>query len=160
VSAFLERFSEELKIDKPAISPEAMQHSATRPGPGTCASWSIACAAVLIFTRGFAIQRDDIERAMAGAPGAAVPAGAPGSREMLQRFLKDYLQANAGPGCEPRLMESVERELLIEAMMRAGGNQSKAAELLGIPRPTLHAKLQRHGIRTTTVVDDGGGSPR
>jgi DNA-binding NtrC family response regulator len=115
---------------------------------------------VLIFTKGFAIQRDDIERAMEGVPGAAIPAGSPGSREMLQQFLKGYLDANAGPGCEPKLVETVERELLIEVMTRSGGNQSKAAELLGIPRPTLHAKLQRHRIRATTVVEEGGSPSR
>ena len=57
-------------------------------------------------------------------------------------------------------METVERELLLEAMQRSGGNQSRAAELLGIPRPTLHAKLQRHGIRATTVVEEGGSPSR
>ena len=34
-----------------------------------------------------------------------------------------------------------------------------AAELLGIPRPTLHAKLRKHGIRTTTVVENGTRPP-
>ena len=51
----------------------------------------------------------------------------------------------------------MEKELIVEALRRTKGNQSKAAELLGIPRPTLHAKLQRHGVRTTTTVDEGNG---
>jgi DNA-binding NtrC family response regulator len=72
--------------------------------------------------------------------------------------VKGYLEMNAGPGCEPRLMDSVEKELIVEALRRSQGNQSKAAELLGIPRPTLHAKLQRHGVRTTTTVQGSNGT--
>ncbi|MGG0716760.1 sigma 54-interacting transcriptional regulator [Robertmurraya massiliosenegalensis] len=39
-----------------------------------------------------------------------------------------------------------EVELIIEALRKAGGNKSKAAELLGIHRTTLYQKLKKHGI--------------
>ena len=52
-------------------------------------------------------------------------------------------------------MESVERELLAEALRMSGGNQSRAAELLGMARPTLHAKLRKHRIRTAATVEQG-----
>jgi len=45
----------------------------------------------------------------------------------------------------------VEKHLLAEALRRTHGNQTHAARLLGLARPTLHAKMQKLGLR-----DEGG----
>ncbi|MCS0788620.1 sigma 54-interacting transcriptional regulator [Cytobacillus firmus] len=39
-----------------------------------------------------------------------------------------------------------ESELILDALRKAGGNKSKAADLLGIHRTTLYQKLKKHGI--------------
>jgi DNA-binding protein Fis len=44
------------------------------------------------------------------------------------------------------VLEDVERKLILEAMERASGNQSKAARLLGISRDTLRYRLKKHAI--------------
>ncbi|HEU0203607.1 MAG TPA: helix-turn-helix domain-containing protein [Burkholderiaceae bacterium] len=44
------------------------------------------------------------------------------------------------------VMQAVERPLLRFAMERCAGNQSSAAELLGINRNTLRKKLQDHNL--------------
>jgi DNA-binding NtrC family response regulator len=44
------------------------------------------------------------------------------------------------------ILEDVERKLILEAMERASGNQSKAARLLGISRDTLRYRLKKHAI--------------
>ena len=41
----------------------------------------------------------------------------------------------------------VEKTLLRMIMERTGGNQTQAAEILGLNRNTLRTKLQKHGIR-------------
>ena len=48
-------------------------------------------------------------------------------------------------GLEPRV-EAFERSLLAEAIDASGGNQSRAAERLGIKRSTLQYKLAKHGL--------------
>ena len=39
-----------------------------------------------------------------------------------------------------------ERHRIAEALQRTGGNQTRAAELLGMNRNTLRKKLQQHGL--------------
>jgi Fis family transcriptional regulator len=41
---------------------------------------------------------------------------------------------------------TVEKPILEAVMARAAGNQSHAAEMLGINRNTLRKKLQQHGL--------------
>ena len=44
------------------------------------------------------------------------------------------------------VMTVVEKPVLEVAMARAKGNQSSAAEILGMNRNTLRKKLQQHGL--------------
>ena len=41
---------------------------------------------------------------------------------------------------------TVEKPILEAVMVRADGNQSQAADMLGINRNTLRKKLQQHGL--------------
>lgn len=45
-------------------------------------------------------------------------------------------------------MDAEERERLVEALRRTGGNRTEAARLLGIGRTTLYRRLAAHGIDT------------
>ena len=51
-----------------------------------------------------------------------------------------------------QVRDAAERRALEEALVLAAGNISRAAELLGVARPTVYDLLQRHGI--------GGGLAR
>lgn len=67
-------------------------------------------------------------------------------REQLERYLNDLGDA------QPRDMLSmvvscVERPVLQIALEQSGGNQSRAAEMLGITRATLRKKLQAHNLQ-------------
>jgi DNA-binding NtrC family response regulator len=43
-------------------------------------------------------------------------------------------------------VEAVERHCIAEALGRVRGNRSAAAELLGVSRQSLYAKLNRYGL--------------
>lgn len=45
------------------------------------------------------------------------------------------------------VLHCMEKPLLEYVMHRAGGNQSKAAEILGLNRNTLRKKLQQHNLQ-------------
>jgi DNA-binding NtrC family response regulator len=59
---------------------------------------------------------------------------------------------SSGRGGYDSARETLDRGLVLDALDRAGGNRTKAAELLGIHRRTLYNKLERLGI-------DPDGSP-
>ena len=66
-------------------------------------------------------------------------------RESLEQYFKDLR------GAEPHSMHAmviatVEKPLLDVVMKQADGNQSKAAEWLGINRNTLRRKLLEHKL--------------
>lgn len=44
-------------------------------------------------------------------------------------------------------LDEVERTLLQKALTMAGGNQTRAAKLLGISRHTLIYRLEKHGLK-------------
>jgi two-component system NtrC family response regulator len=45
-------------------------------------------------------------------------------------------------------LESLEKELILKALEKAGGNKTRAAALLGLTRRTLYSRLEKHGLGT------------
>ncbi len=52
--------------------------------------------------------------------------------------------AGAGDAVAP--LDEMERKHILSALQAAGGNKKRAAEMLGIDRSTLYAKLKRYGL--------------
>jgi DNA-binding protein Fis len=67
----------------------------------------------------------------------------------LRQLIEDYLKAYHGGSAHLEFLEAAERLLLSEAMRLHKGNQTHAAKFLGLARPTLKAKLDKHHIGTT-----------
>ena len=52
-------------------------------------------------------------------------------------------------------LETLERELIVQALERAAGNKSQAARLLGLTRRTLYSRMERHGLRRPGEAGEG-----
>lgn len=66
-------------------------------------------------------------------------------RKSLERYFKD-LGEQPPTNVYEMVIFTVEKPILEAVMARADGNQSQAAEMLGINRNTLRKKLQQHGL--------------
>ena len=67
-------------------------------------------------------------------------------RDNLERYFAD-LGDSEPANMLAMVVSCVERPVLQVALEKANGNQSKAAEMLGITRSTLRKKLQSHGLQ-------------
>jgi Fis family transcriptional regulator len=63
-----------------------------------------------------------------------------------RRYLADLNGTPCREGLYARMLREVELPLLREVLVWSGGNQSRAAEVLGIHRATLRKKLRELGI--------------
>ena len=111
----------------PEISAAAEDALASNPWPGNVRELRNAMERALVLTTGPRIE----PAALSDAPLPAAP-------------------SEAGPGIELRLpdlrLESAERLLIQKALQAAGGNRTRAAELLGVNRQTLYNKAKAYGI--------------
>jgi two-component system nitrogen regulation response regulator GlnG len=112
-----------------------------------------------------ALARDDVldaaavEAALAGAAQAGPSAPAPGET-LAQAFDRHLaaLFARHGAALPPdglwdRLMEDIEPVALARALDATGGNQLRAARLLGFNRNTLRKKLNDRGVDPHRPLD-------
>jgi len=67
-------------------------------------------------------------------------------RKALKEYFKDLDGEEPCCGMYDMVMNCVEKPLIEMVLEHAGGNQSRAAEMLGINRNTLRKKMQEHGI--------------
>ena len=66
---------------------------------------------------------------------------------LLDQYFTDLSGENPN-GVYDMVIQSVEKPLLLYIMNLAEGNQSKAADILGLNRNTLRKKLKQHRIET------------
>ena len=122
---FLRRFARQLDRPVPQLAPETLELLRAYPWPGNVRELQNAIEHALVLCDGPVLGPQFLPRE-------------------IQR--PDLMRAPAATGSTPLTLGGMEREALLDALRRAGGNKKRAAELLGIHRPTLYAKLKRFGI--------------
>jgi DNA-binding NtrC family response regulator len=128
IAAFVRQFAQQLGKPEPDISPEAFQKLLDYSWPGNVRELQNAIEYAVVLAR----------------------QGMIGLKELPTEIqLPPALQQTeiAGlPRSGVQSLDDVERTAIIQALAECHGNKKKAAELLGIQRPTLYNKMKRYAI--------------
>lgn len=152
VDYFLARYSRELGIDNPGISTAALARLTAHQWPGNVRELANTIQKSLIFNRGTPIRPEDIDQAISARNGSGAE---PQSAEhVIRGWIHDSLKSKASPGVYDRLMDQFASIIVSEALVISDGNRSRAARLLGLSRPTLHAKIEKYGLKVKASVTD------
>ena len=80
------------------------------------------------------------------APGSDHGEGVAGGSAVAGRAAKNGARRQASERPVARSLNDMERNAIIHALAQCHGNKKKAAEFLGIQRPTLYNKMKRYAI--------------
>jgi adenylate cyclase len=127
---FLSRRCAEYGLPPKRLTPDARVALQGHAWSGNVRELANLMERVAVLVEGTSVARADLDirgRATAPTNGVLVP-------KDVDRPLRES-------------MGNFERSQLIAALESSGGNLSRAAELLGVPRNTLRYRLERHGLR-------------
>jgi DNA-binding NtrC family response regulator len=144
---FLERAARKLGKPPPRLGAEARRALEAHPWPGNVRELRNVIERAVVLCRGEVLEPGDLllhegELMAQAAPGTPTPV--PGSRDDEQQTMR--LPARSGAPELKGKLEEFERAQILEALAKTGGNQTRAAKLLGIARRTLIKKMVRYGI--------------
>ena len=127
VTTFVQRFAAQLGKAEPTIAPEAFQKLLDYSWPGNVRELQNAIEYAVVLARNNIIGIKELP-AEIQLPPALQTTPAPARRSGVAS------------------LNDMERETILQALAQTHGNKKKAAELLGIQRPTLYNKMKRYAI--------------
>ncbi len=153
VEYLLKRLSGELAVANPGISIPALTKLKLYDWPGNIRELQNILKKSLIFNRGAPLQPEEITLVEAG------PERRQGDRELpaveaIRPWLRTMLRSEKPERLFDACLDQVATLLLREALDLTAGNRSRAAKLLGISRPTLHAKIDKYNLGTLSTTEE------
>jgi len=128
IGAFVRQFAQQLGKSEPDISPEAFQKLLDYSWPGNVRELQNAIEYAVVLARQGVIGVKELPAEIQLPPA-------------LQQA-----EIAGLPRAGVQTLDDVERTAIIQALAECHGNKKKAAELLGIQRPTLYNKMKRYAI--------------
>ena len=126
ITLFVGRFARQLGKPEPTLAPEALDTLINYAWPGNIRELQNAIEYAVVLADENTITRKQLPREIQLPPA---------------------LQASALATGAPVLnLENHEKQTILQALAQTHGNKKKAAQILGIHRPTLYGKMKRLGI--------------
>ena len=152
VNYFLKTFAKDQERAPKSIAPGVIRALEKYHWPGNVRELENVIRRALVVAKGDAILLSDLPAEVTGegptgGGGAAVsrPAGEGSASDIVALARQLFQWARRDP--KLKVMPAVERELVIQALKEADGNQVHAAKLLGITRATLRKRVEKFGIQ-------------
>jgi DNA-binding NtrC family response regulator len=127
VASFVKQFAQRLGKPEPAIAPDAFQKLLDYAWPGNVRELQNAMEYAVVLARQNLIAVKELP-----------------AEVQLPAVLQQTERSTPRAGVQS--LDDVERDTILQALAHCHGNKKKAAELLGIQRPTLYNKLKRYAI--------------
>jgi nitrogen regulation protein NR(I) len=147
---FLTRFASELGIENPGITREALSMLVSSAWPGNIRELANTLQKALIFNRGAPLSLTDITQATGNDANNHLNEAA--SDNQVRAWIRNLLSKGTHENLFENCMDHFGGVLVGEALNLTGGNRSQAAKLLGMSRPTLHAKIDKYQLKIETRV--------
>src|SRR6266853_2566689 len=128
IASFLRQFAQQLEKPEPTIVPDAFQKLLDYAWPGNVRELQNAIEYAVVLSR----------RELIGVKELPDEVQLPTVLQQTER--------GAPSRTGVQTLDDVERNTILQALAECHGNKKKAAELLGIQRPTLYNKMRRYAI--------------
>jgi two-component system nitrogen regulation response regulator GlnG len=167
VRHFLRRFSRELGREVQEIAPEALELLCSCSWPGNIRELQSILKQALLRASGTVLlpaflpaeirtpRSGGRTQLSEGGSSRSSDLGSPTSERSLAALIQQRLRPDAHD-LYAEMHRHVDRVLLPRVLENTGGNQHRAARLLGIARQTLRQKLRDLGLRLTHAVEPEG----
>src|SRR6266404_1690549 len=129
VAFFVKQFAEQLGKSEPAVAPNAFQKLLDYSWPGNVRELQNAIEYAVVLARQNLIGVKEL----------------PAEVQLPAALQRTERTAPAQQGVQS--LDDVERATILQALAQCHGNKKKAAQLLGIQRPTLYNKMKRYAIK-------------
>ena len=152
IQFFIDKFNRDLGTAIVGVSDDGREMLMHHTWPGNVRELENALLRAAVLARGRTLVPEDF--ALAGQPRQSSAEVLP-LEEAVRHRLAELLERNAGTPVgelHATLISAVERPLIEIVLERSGGNQVKAAEMLGINRNTLRKKITELGIEIRRPV--------
>ncbi len=138
--SFLSEVSQQLGRRVPRLDASAITALEAYGWPGNVRELRNVMERAALLSGDDLLERSHLPTRLVEHDRASAPPSAPGARDSSPRDLR------IAEGPLRTEIEAVEREKIIEALARCAGNQTQAAQRLGISRRTLVARLSEYDI--------------
>lgn len=128
VASFLKQFAQQMGKAEPEIAPEAFQKLLDYAWPGNVRELQNAIEYAVVLARNNLVNVKEL----------------PAEVQLPTALQKSEREGSQRNGLQS--LDALERNAIIEALAQCHGNKKKAAQILGIQRPTLYNKMKRYAI--------------
>ncbi|MEX1301291.1 MAG: sigma-54 dependent transcriptional regulator, partial [Desulfotignum sp.] len=152
IAYYLNKYAMELKMDNPGIQEKALTLLNEYDWPGNVRELGNLIQKVLIFNRGAPIDASElaqiIHRQNDSEQSSQIPL------DTVRQWVRQMMIREPETCRFDDIVDIISGIIISEALMSTDGNRTQAAKLLGMSRPTLHAKIEKYNIQMKTLVSE------